>query len=78
MKCLRAISRVRGLYRERKKSEGEFWETHSQPAGERVESILNWYSHVECMKDDRLVRKVSKAEMEGRRYKGKPKEKVDG
>ena len=75
MRGLRTICGVRWYDRVRNERVREMC-GNKRSFGERVDQgVLKWYGHMERMNDERLTKRVYKAEVEGVRGRGRPRKR---
>ena len=75
MRCLRAISGVRWYDRRRNEEVRESFGERISLEERADRSVLRWYGHRERMGEERLVKKIHEANVEGIRARGRPRRK---
>ena len=75
MKCLRAISGVRWFDRRTNESVRESFGERRRLLERTKQSGLSWFGHVVRMDEERLVKRIYEARVEGNRARGRPRRK---
>ena len=73
MKCLRSMSGVTRLDRIRNEEVRRRTGVVSELAERADQRVLKWFGHMERMNEGRLVKKVMKSQVNGRRMRGRPR-----
>jgi hypothetical protein len=73
MSCMRAMYGVSIMCRVITEDVCRWWGSEVNISERMVRNVLRWYHHVEMMEEERIIKSVYSARVEGSRARGRPK-----